>query len=444
VKTKIILFILSGFLTGIDLDAEASQNDDTRPNVVFLLSDDQGWTDYGFMGHPHIQTPHLDRLASQGILYERGYVTAPLCRPSLASIATGLHPHQIGIRGNDPVGWAPYIRSGEFEAAATLRRQMTAPVSAYTTFIEVLQANGYSTLQTGKWWEGNPLDHGFDRAMTHGDPMNDGRHGDKGLEIGRQTLEPIYNHINQAIADHKPFFIWYGVYLPHFPHDAPARLFNRYKSVAPNEPTAWYWANCEWLDETVGEIVEFLKKTGVYENTIFVYTCDNGWRQNPEKRHFPDGSSKQEPTEMGIRTPIFMTHGGTIEPRRDSRTLASNIDIAPTILKACGTEVPDVMSGLDLRDKKALQRRDRVFVDVYEHDMDLGRIEDIDHGLKARVVIDGWNKLIFAPNGVMLFDLESDNDDRKNLAEDQPEKVSKLAKMMERWLNATPVFDADR
>jgi len=74
-----------------------------RPNVVFLLSDDQGWMDYGFMGHPHVKTPHLDRLASEGLLYERGYVTAPLCRPSLASLAAGLYPHQTGIRGNDPV-----------------------------------------------------------------------------------------------------------------------------------------------------------------------------------------------------------------------------------------------------------------------------------------------------------------------------------------------------
>jgi len=74
-----------------------------KPNVVFLLSDDQGWMDYGFMGHPHVKTPHLDRLASEGLLYERGYVTAPLCRPSLASLAAGLYPHQTGIRGNDPV-----------------------------------------------------------------------------------------------------------------------------------------------------------------------------------------------------------------------------------------------------------------------------------------------------------------------------------------------------
>ncbi len=76
---------------------------ETRPNVVFLLSDDQGWLDYGFMGHPHVQTPNLDRLASEGLLYERGYVTAPLCRPSLASIVSGLYPHETGIRGNDPV-----------------------------------------------------------------------------------------------------------------------------------------------------------------------------------------------------------------------------------------------------------------------------------------------------------------------------------------------------
>jgi arylsulfatase A-like enzyme len=92
-KIGLILFIVFGGL------AVMAGN---KPNVVFILSDDQSWDDYGFMGHPHLETPNLDQLAGEGFLYERGYATAAICRPSLASIVTGLYPHQTGVRGNRP------------------------------------------------------------------------------------------------------------------------------------------------------------------------------------------------------------------------------------------------------------------------------------------------------------------------------------------------------
>ena len=404
------------------------------PNVVFILSDDQSWTDYGFMAHPHIETPHLDQLASKGILYERGYVTAPLCRPSLASIVTGQYPHQIGIRGNDPTTWKSLKTPA---AKAAVRARMTAPMKTHPSFIKQLQSHGYTTLQTGKWWEGNPLEHGFDQAMTHGDPLKGGRHGDDGLKIGRTTMEPIYDFVDQAIATEKPFFIWYGVFLPHSPHNAPKRLFEKYRDVAPNEPTAWYWANCEWLDETCGQMISHLKKRGIYEDTLFIYTCDNGWIPHPEKRHRYDARSKREPYEMGIRTPIFLTHPNKTQALRDKRTLASNIDIAPTILKTCGIAVPAEMKGLDLRNPGQLQKRNQIFVDVYEHDSDLEQLDERDHGLKARVVIDGWDKLIKRPDRMELYDLKSEPDDRNDLNLQFPEKTAKLENVLAQWLEET-------
>ena len=123
-------------------------------------------------------------------------------------------------------------------------------------------------------------------------------------------------------------------------------------------------------------------------------------------------------TPRGIRTPMFITHEGEIESQRDTETLASNIDIAPTILRACGIEPPKTMSGLDLRDPAALEKRNRVFVDVYEHNGDLDRRDDLDDGLMARVVVTGWNKLIDQkgsqrynmPPGKQLYDLKNDPD----------------------------------
>lgn len=405
------------------------------PNVVFLLSDDQSWTDYGFMGHPHIQTPNLDQLAKAGILYERGYVTAPLCRPSLASLVTGRYPHQIGIRGNDPLmpKGTSHRNKEDRPLSLKLRSRMTSVMDQQPSFVKLLKQNGYATLQTGKWWEGNPLDHGFTDAMTHGDPDRGGRHGDEGLKIGRDTMQPIYDFVEQASEDSKPFFIWYGVYLPHTPHDAPDRLYNKYKDVAPDEPTARYWANVEWLDEGCGQIVDYLEKQNLLDNTIFVYTCDNGWVQSPDRMN---GSirSKRQPVEAGIRTPIFVTQPKTIQPLRDTETLASNIDVATTILHACGIEPPPEMTGLDLRQPQQLKDRDRVFVDVYEHDSDLDQLDDVDSGLKARVVIDGYDKLIAYPDRKSLFDLKTDPDDRKDLASQDPQKVKELSNLLRQWV----------
>lgn len=419
------------------------------PNVVLLISDDQSWTDYGFMGHEHIATPNLDRLAGEGLLYERGYVTAPLCRASLASIVTGLYPHQIGVRNNDPQTPKGEDRRTFIQqypdAWRELRERMEMPMQRHASLVKVLKENGYATLQTGKWWEGNPLNHGFTDAMTHGDPSRGGRHGDEGLKIGRETMQPIYDFVEKAEKNEQPFFIWYGVFLPHTPHNAPQRLFDKYKDIAPNEPTAWYWANVEWLDEGCGQLVDYLKEKSLYENTIFIYTCDNGWVPNPKARN-RFIRSKMGPYEAGIRTPIFITHAGKIEPRRDTETLASNIDIAPTILRACGIEPTKAMSGLDLRKPAALEKRNRVFVDLYEHDGNLDGLDDLDNGLMARVVIHDWDKLIDQranprrnlSGGKQLYDLKNDPDDRTDLASEHVEKVSQLSDMIDTWMKATP------
>jgi len=409
-----------------------------QPNVVFLLSDDQSWPDYGFMDHPHIKTPNIDRLAKAGILYERGYVTAPLCRPSLASLVTGLYPHQTMIRGNDPLIPRGINRSDPQNKPAllNLRNRMTAPMRNHPSFVKILKENGYVTLQTGKWWEGDPKIHGFTDAMTHGDPTRGGRHGDRGLKIGRETMQPIYDFVERANKNNQPFFVWYGVFLPHTPHNAPDRLYNKYKDIAPNESTARYWANAEWLDESCGQIVDHLKKTGQYENTIFVYTCDNGWVPNPDKKN-RFIRSKRQPFEAGIRTPIFITQEAKLQPLRDKTTLASNIDIATTILHACGIKPPPEMHGLDLRDPAQLQERNRIFVDVYEHDSDLDRLEDLDSCLTARVVIDDWDKLTSRPAGNELYNLKDDPDDQTDLSSQDPEKVTRLSGLIENWLKMT-------
>lgn len=411
-----------------------------KPNVVFILSDDQGWGDYGFMGHPHIKTPNLDRLAGEGLVYERGYTTAAICRPSLASIATGLYPHQTAVRGNGPfmgkdVDHKRLRKDKKLWPLARERSQaMTATLTHAPSMAKQLRDNGYATLQTGKWWEENPCDHGFTEGMTQG-----GHAGDRGLQIGRKTMQPIYNFVDKAQKAAQPFFIWYAPFLPHSPHNAPDRHYLMYKELAPDEPTARYWANIAWLDETCGQLVDYLKERGLYDNTLFVFTADNGWRPDPKK---VGGyvRSKKEPVEAGVRTPIFLTHKNRILPRRDKETLASNIDIAPTILEACGIEPDKAMSGLDLRKPEALAERDRIFVDVYEVNIRVDAVGDLGSDLVARVVVDGWDKLIVRPNSQELYNLKNDPDDRTDLAAQHPDKVQKLSASIDDWLNATPII----
>ncbi|MEN8661673.1 MAG: sulfatase-like hydrolase/transferase [Lentimonas sp.] len=412
----------------------ATQTDE-RPNVVFILSDDQAWNDYGFMGHPHIDTPHLDKLASESLVYERGYVTAPLCRPSLAGLVSGLHPHQNGIRGNDPI-----MPKGLDRNSVHLRARMTAPMDDHPSFIRALTESGYATLQTGKWWEGNPVEHGFTDAMTHGDPKRKGRHGDVGLKIGRDTFQPYYDFVDRAVDAKQPFFVWYGVFLPHTPHNAPKRLQDKYTKVAPNQSTAKYWANVEWFDETCGTLLEYLETKGIAENTIIVYICDNGWVPDPKKPQRYQ-RSKRDPFEAGIRTPIMVHHKGKVTAYHDTETLASAIDIGPTILRACSVEVPAKMTGLDLRDTAALVERNQVFVEAYEHDSNLDQLADLDNGLNARVVINGWDKLIAWSDRTELYELKQDPDDRKDLSKTQPEKVQTLNAIIDNWLKATSSQD---
>src|SRR5262245_805880 len=162
-------------------------------NILYIISDDQAWTDYGFMGHDTIRTPHLDRLASQSAVFPRGYVPDSLCRPSLATLITGLYPHQSRITGNDPGRSRQTGSPGRNPEYLRLNAEYIRHIEAVPTLPRLLAERGYLSLQTGKWWEGDYRRGGFTHGMTHGDPSRGGRHGDEGLKIGREGLQPIYD-----------------------------------------------------------------------------------------------------------------------------------------------------------------------------------------------------------------------------------------------------------
>jgi uncharacterized sulfatase len=396
------------------------------------------------MGHRAIETPNLDRLASESRTFTRGYVTSPLCGPSLASMVTGLYPHQHGYTSNDPpddeksTGWNP---KGWSEKRRDLRKQMISNVVAYTTIPEKLKKNDYLSLQTGKWWLGNYRRGGFTHGMTHGDMDRGGRHGDEGLDIGRKTMKPIYNFMDSAGKN--PFFIWYAPFLPHRPHNPPERLLNKYRGKTDSEHIAKYWANCEWFDETCGDLLNYIDEKGLTENTIILYVCDNGWIQKPDEGGYGK-RSKRTPYEGGIRTPVMVRWPGKVSPEMDKSTPVSSIDLAPTILKACGLKPTDKMQGISLLNKQGLEERDAVFGAAYTHDA--VDIKNPVSSLKYSYIIEGEWKLILPSgrngtgNDSELYHVTEDTDERENLASQHKEKVQHLIqKIREWWSEAVPV-----
>jgi arylsulfatase A-like enzyme len=307
------------------------------PNIVYILSDDQSWTDYGFMDHPLIETPHLDKLADRSAVFPRGYVPTALCRPSLMTLATGLYAHQHLVTGNDPAGKSkgqkgkgPAPESGAYQK---LRADLISHIDRHPTLPKVLGQAGYLSHQSGKWWEGNYSRGGFTHGMTRGFPEPGGRHGDDGLKIGREGMEPVFEFIDHALDEEKPFFLWYAPFMPHTPHTPPERLFKKYQALVDSPHVARYYAMCEWFDETCGQLIDYIDDKGLTDNTVFVYICDNGWIQDPDSGRF-DLRSKQSPNEGGVRQPTLISWPGVIKPHRYEDTLISSVDLFPTTLAA--------------------------------------------------------------------------------------------------------------
>ncbi len=422
-KSCLILAILTA-LSALGSLAMAAET----PNVVLIISDDQAWGDFGFMGHEVIQTPRIDRLASESLVFTRGYVPSSLCRPSLAMLATGLYPHQHKITSNDPPRKLP---KPEF---LSQRFQQIAYIDRVPTLPRMLAPRGYLSLQTGKWWEGHHSRGGFTHGMTHGDTTRGGRHGDEGLKIGRQGMQPIYDFIETA--GERPFFIWHAPFLPHSPHNPPQRLLDKYVDKTDSLHVAKYWAMCEWFDETCGELLDHLDEKKLADDTLVLFVVDNGWIQSTDSPRYAP-RSKQSQYDGGLRTPIMLRWPGRIEPRKDEKTPTLSIDLVPTILAACGLSPNAEMQGVNLLDSGALAARNTIFGEIFEHNA--VDIHDPVSSLKYRWCIKGDWKLILpdtanVPDGqVELYNVVADPFEKKNKAQAEPDRVARLRGLIDNW-----------
>ncbi len=435
-----------------------------RPNIVYIIADDQSWTDFGFMGNDRVHTPNLDKLAGKSAQFSNGYLPTSVCRPSLVTLMTGLYPHQHGVHFNHgPPGNSAYNRMESREEYVKTREKEFELIQQIDTLPRILSEElGYRCLQTGKFWEGHWRNGGFTEGMTtfevppvdqkfggvrvlaSGERVAHGN-GDWGLQIGRETMQPIKEFIVDCEKGETPWLVWYAPYLPHQPHDSPEKFYDiasRIPGVLPHEVP--YFASIAQFDDTVGELIDFVESHCELENTIFVFVSDNGWSPSmlPQKGREAEfahtKTSKRAPFDEGVRSPILIRWDGVVTSGVHEN-LVSSIDLVPTLLSAAGVSVEE-FPGIDLLGEQESDRS--VFGAIYPGDAT--SLTNPGKDVAYRWVRRGRYKLI-VPNGddpwgdylsrPALFDVVNDPKETINRIDEKEllKTVSELEVELDSW-----------
>ena len=441
------------------------------PNIVYIISDDQSWFHFGFLGHERVHTPNLDALAEKSALYVNGYVPTSVCRPSLVTLLTGLYPHQHGVHFNHgPPGNSAYNRMTSREQYERVRYHEFDLIAKVDTLPAILHRQlGYRSLQTGKFWEGHWRNGGFTEGMTTFEPppaeqtfggvrtLASGErvahgNGDFGLQIGRETMTPIFDFIDDCTAKQQPWLVWYAPYLPHQPHDSPEvyyQLARTRPGVAEHELP--YYASIAQFDHSVGELVQHVERSDAASNTIFVFVVDNGWspserREKKRPEEFAHTrNSKRAPFDDGVRTPILIRWDGVVEPATHIG-LVSSIDLVPTLLSAAGAKAETKLPGIDLlpsaRGEEPLSPERPVFGEIYPGDASaLGHPERdiayrwVRHGELKLIVPHGdppWGGYLQKP---ALFNISADSRETTDLAAkpQHADDLDRLTALLDDW-----------
>jgi arylsulfatase A len=438
---RVLNFLFAGFVAATLLISSASAAD--RPNVIVILTDDQGTADLGAAGATDVETPHLDALARRGVRFSQFYAAAPVCSPSRASLLTGRHPFRAGMPSNAPAeAGKPGMPAREI------------------TIAEMLRAAGYATGHVGKWHLGfspetMPLAQGFDSSFGHmggcidnyshfiywGGPnrhdlFRDGREvqlpgrffGDLIVEEARGFLERNRD---------RPFFLYFALNEPHYPLQGDPEWLVRYAGL--KHPRSLYAAFLRTMDELIGRLLEKVDSLGLRERTIVIVQSDHG--HSTEERAFWGGGSagiyrgaKFSLFEGGIRVPAIISWPGHL-PRNEVRSqVAYGCDWLPTIAELCGVKRPDVVLDGDnlntlINDAsaasphKVLQWQIGKSWAVREGDWKLlMNVEDTTERSPGTVI-----------PGPFLVNLKADPSEKTNVAASHPEIVNRLKRLRAEW-----------
>jgi uncharacterized sulfatase len=405
--------------------AACQRADEAPPNLVLIIGDDHGYPDSGFMGSQIVQTPNLDRLAREGTVFRNGYATASICRPSLRSLLTGLHPVQWDAR------LAQLRREGSVRTPAEA-------ILGFTTLPALLRTRGYASFQGGKFWEGSYSLAGFDAGMQlTGDGVF---RTEEGKTLGREEgIAPVQRFLEAHAG--RPFFLWFAPMLPHVPHDAPEAYRALYRGRGLTPDAELYYANVTRLDAVVGELRAELERRGLLERTLLVYLSDNGWDQAPDyaREHALHDGPRGKGTlyDLGLRTPIVFHWPGHVPEGIARDELVSAVDLVPTLLDYAGAAAPAYLPGKSLRpllEGHARWERETVIDGIsgprggLGHPPDQTRSEPGWHLRTGR-----WHYLWFEGDGDELYDLEADPREQHDLARAHAPLVRRLRQSIASW-----------
>jgi arylsulfatase A-like enzyme len=461
-----------------------SQQKSKKPNVVLIVADDLGFTDLGCYGSTFYETPNLDALASDGVRFTNGYASCPVCSPSRASIQTGKYPVKVGITDWIP-GRAFYSETTERNRflSAELENQLALNE---VTVAEYLKTANFKTFFAGKWHLGEtedfwPEHQGYDKNIAgwkkgspnlnakmgvngffspYGNPrITDGPEGEY---LPRRLADEVNAFIDSSLNDN--FYVCLSFYLVHTPLQAQQKAIEKYKAKATQlgldtvnphlPPQDWmfnnakpageykeriiqshavYAAMVEALDENIGHVIQKLKEEGLYENSLILFTSDNGGLSTAEgspTSNLPLRAGKGWLYEGGIRVPFIIKYPNGKFAQTVSSIPVSGIDVLPTVLAGLNLDVsPSGIDGINItRFLEDNTTPERPLFWHYPHYSNQG-------GNPGSVIIEGDFKLIhdFEKQQFELYNLKDDVGEHHNLSNEFPEKVDEMYKKLDMW-----------
>jgi arylsulfatase A-like enzyme len=349
-STRLILFLI---LFAVALDPSVSLGQEATPNILIIFTDDQGYHDVSYYGTADVRTPHIDQISATGMRFDNFYANSPVCAPTRASLLSGRYPDFVGVPGL--IRFHPENNWGYLNPKTIL-----LPAK--------LKEGGYHTAHIGKWNLGLespnlPNEHGFD--YFHGwleDMMDDywthRRHGNNYLRLNEQTIDPeghatdlftqwSVDYIKEQARDDRPFFLYLAYNAPHFPVQPPDEWIQRVKIRQPGiqERRAKLVAFIEHMDDGIGKVIHALKETGQYENTLIIFSSDNGGHLPDLANNGPLRDGKQSMYEGGLRVPTAITWPGKIRSGSVSDQVNLSMDIYPTLLEVAGVGLDHTIEG---------------------------------------------------------------------------------------------------
>ena len=453
--------------------AESKPHVKLKPNVVFILADDLGWSDTTLFGTTSFyKTPNLERLARRGMTFTHAYSASPLCSPTRASILTGLSPARTGITTPNchlpkVVLKATAATTGPPHQKATTPNSVSRLDTKYYTLAETLKDSGYVTGHFGKWHLGaepfSPLQHGFDIDVPHWPgPGPAGSYVapwkfkdfDHDPDIPDQHIEDRMAKEAVAFMERhrdKSFFLNYWMFSVHAPFDAKKSLTDAYrKKIDPSNPqrSPTYAAMIESMDDAVGTLLDTLDRLNIADNTIIVFASDNGGNIYNEvdgttaTSNFPLRGGKATMYEGGVRGPSVVVQPGVVKAGSRSDEVIQSCDFYPTLLELLSIDAQPNQSFDGISIAMALQgkplERDGIFT-YFPHG------PGVPDWLPPAVSIhcDDWKLIRIFHGGkdgqhrYKLFNLKADIGEAKNLASELPDRVQKLDAMIDSFLADT-------